>query len=38
MADNLNIDLKDNMGGFNCGKPTGFVKDYQALPVKTKEL
>jgi|TARA_B100000214_G_scaffold92127_1_gene63706 hypothetical protein len=38
MADNLNVDLKDNMGGFNCGKPAGFVKDYQALPVKTKEL
>ena len=38
MADNLNVDLKDNMGGFNCGKPAGFVKDYQALPPKTKEL
>ena len=38
MADNLNVDLKDNMGGFNCGKPTGFVKDFQALPDKTKAL
>ena len=38
MADYLNVDLKDNMGGFNCGKPTGFVKDFQALPDKTKAL
>ena len=38
MADNLNVDLNDNMGGFNCGKPAGFVKDYHALPAKTKEL
>jgi len=38
MADSLNVDLKDNMGGFNCGKPTGWVKDYQALPDKTKAL
>ena len=26
MADNLNIDLKDNDGGFNCGKPAGYIK------------
>ena len=38
MADSLNVDLKDNMGGFNCGKPTGFVKDYASLPDKTKAL
>ncbi len=38
MADSLNVDLKDNMGGFNCGKPAGFVKDFQALPDKTKAL
>ena len=36
MADNLNIDLKDNRGGFNCGKPAGFIKDYNALPESTK--
>ena len=38
MADNLNIDLKDNDGGFNCGKPAGFIKDFKALPEKTQEL
>ena len=38
MADNLNIDLKDNQGGFNCGKPSGWIKDFKALPEKTQEL
>jgi hypothetical protein len=38
MADNLNIDLKDNDGGFNCGKPAGYIQDFKALPEKTQEL
>ena len=38
MADTLNIDLKDDDGTFNCGKPTGYVKDFQALPEATKRL
>tara|TARA_X000001388_G_scaffold15700_2_gene9569 strand:- start:32 stop:940 length:909 start_codon:yes stop_codon:yes gene_type:complete len=38
MADNLNIDLKDTAGTFNCGKPAGYVEDYQALPEATKTL
>lgn len=38
MADSLNMDLKDNDGGFNCGKPAGYIKDFNALPDKTKEL
>jgi len=38
MADNLNIDLKDNDGGFNCGKPAGFIKDWAALPDSMKDL
>ena len=37
MADNLDIDLKDNYGGFNCGKPSGYIKDFDALD-GTKEL
>lgn len=32
------IDLKDNDGGFNCGRPSGFVKDWKALPDSTKQL
>jgi hypothetical protein len=38
MADNLNIDLKDNDGGFNCGKPAGYIADWKSLPEKTQEL
>ena len=38
MADNLNMDLKDNDGGFNCGKPAGYIKDFNALPDKQKDL
>ena len=38
MADDLNIDLKDNEGKFNCGKPAGYIKDFKSLPEKTQEL
>lgn len=38
MADNLNIDLKDNDGGFNCGKPAGYIEDFKALPQNMQDL
>tara|TARA_R100001377_G_C3185569_1_gene108403 strand:+ start:473 stop:1375 length:903 start_codon:yes stop_codon:yes gene_type:complete len=38
MADNLNIDLKDNHGNFNCGKPAGYIKDFTALPKDMQDL
>jgi hypothetical protein len=38
MADSLNIDLKDNQGSFNCGKPAGYVKDFKSLPIETQDL
>lgn len=38
MGDNLNIDLKDNDGTFNCGKPSGWIKDFKALPEKMQDL
>ena len=38
MADSLSIDLKDNTGGFNCGKPSGYVKDFKALPQNMQDL
>lgn len=38
MNDDLNIDLKDNDGGFNCGKPAGYIQDFKALPEKTQDL
>lgn len=38
MSDNINIDLKDTMGGFNCGKPSGYIEDFNSLPDGTKEI
>jgi len=38
MANDLNNDMKDNEGGFNCGKPAGFIQDWAALPDTMKEL
>jgi len=38
MAEDLNGDLKDNTGGLNCGKPAGYIQDFQALPDDMKAL
>ena len=38
MADNLNIDLKDDTGKFNCGKPAGYIQDFKALPPEMQDL
>lgn len=38
MDKDLNGDLRDNDGGFNCGKPSGWIEDYNALPAETKAL
>ena len=38
LTTDLKGDLKDSQGGFNLGRPTGFVKDWDALPQETKEL
>jgi hypothetical protein len=38
MDKDLNGDLRDNDGGFNCGKPAGWIEDYSALPAETKAL
>ena len=38
MAENLNIDLKDNFGDFNCGKPAGYIEDFNSLPDLTKDI
>jgi hypothetical protein len=38
MANSLNGDLKDNTGGFNLGRPSGYIKDFSALPEATKEI
>ena len=38
MALDLKSDLRDNEGGFNCGKPSGWIEDYNALPADMKSL
>jgi hypothetical protein len=38
MSENLKIDLKDNYGGFNCGKPSGYIKDFDALSKDKQDL
>lgn len=38
LAQNLNNDLKDTLGGFNLGRPTGYVQDWDALPETTKNV
>ena len=38
MSDTLNIDLKDNTGRFNCGKPSGYIEDFKALPTDMQDL
>lgn len=38
MAQNLNADLKDTMGTFNLGRPSGYIKDWNALPEAQKEI
>lgn len=38
MATDLNSDLKDTEGGFNCGKPAGYIKDWNAVPDALKAV
>ena len=38
LVNNLSGDLKDNMGGFNAGRPSGYVEDFKSLPKATQEL
>ena len=38
MSTYLKGDLKVNMGGFNLGRPTGYIEDWESVPEKTKNL
>ena len=38
MGKSLSVDLKDNYGGFNCGRPSGYVKDFSSLPQETQDI
>ena len=33
-----NGDLKDSIGGFNLGRPTGYIEDFNALDDATKQV
>ena len=38
MSNTLNGDLRDSIGGFNLGRPSGYIEDFNALPDATKQL
>ena len=38
MSPDLEVDLKDNYGTFNCGKPSGYIQDFSSLPDAMQEL
>ena len=38
MSQNLQGDLQDSIGGFNLGRPSGYIEDFNALPEATKQL
>ena len=38
MSNSLNGDLKDSSGGFNLGRPSGYIEDFNSLPDATKQL
>jgi len=38
MSNTLNGDLKDSIGGFNLGRPSGYIEDFNSLPDATKQL
>ena len=38
LAQNLNGDLKDTLGGFNLGRPTGYIPDWDSVPEATKTI
>ena len=38
LASDLRNDLMDNQGGFNLGRPSGYIEDWNALPEATKDL
>jgi hypothetical protein len=38
MANSLNGDMQDSVGGFNLGRPSSYIEDFAALPEATKEV
>jgi len=38
LANSLSGDMKDSIGGFNLGRPSGWIDDFNALPDATKAI
>lgn len=38
LANDLKHDLKDSIGGWNLGRPSGYVENYNSLPEKIKQV
>ena len=38
LANSISSDLADSIGGFNLGRPSGYIEDWNALPEKTKDI
>lgn len=38
MGNTVNGDMQDSVGGFNLGRPSGYIEDFNALPEATKEI
>ena len=38
LANSLSGDMKDSIGGFNLGRPSGWIEDFNALPDATKAI
>ena len=38
LTNSLNGDLKDSVGGWNLGRPTGYIEDFNGLPDATKQI
>ena len=38
MSRSVNKDLQDSVGGFNLGRPSGYIEDFNALPEATKDV
>lgn len=38
LSNSLNGDLKDSIGGFNLGRPSGYIEDFNSLPDATKAI
>ena len=38
MSRSVNSDLQDSVGGYNLGRPSGYIEDFNALPESTKDV